>query len=93
MRCPSCGEELILNNLCKNPKCSYFGIEVTDFNQSENKSQNEVMTNPFKYNADFFTFIGDNSSYYLKYTSKFENDKGFISWNWPCFFLSWYWLL
>lgn len=93
MRCPSCGEELILNNLCKNPKCPYFGMEVTDFSQSENKSHIHIMTNSFKYNSDFFTFIGNNSSYYLKYASKFENDKGFISWNWPCFFLSWYWLL
>lgn len=141
MKCSHCGEELGLNDICINPKCSHFGTAIdssqranlnntenntqsADINTTENNSNfnnnysgsandnytnndnsynkaayDSTIRNSNNYNDDisieeFSTFIGyHNTNHYLKYINKRKNNKKFASWNWPCFFLTYYWLL
>lgn len=103
MKCPYCGEELGINNTCMNMTCSHVN---STFNFSEDSTLNEPVINisesvnkSFSYSDDISeeeltTFIGgNNTNYYLKYIDKHKTNKRFLSWNWPCFFLSNYWLL
>lgn len=39
------------------------------------------------------TFIGNNANFYLKQLNKAKDNHKFLSWNWPCFFFGYYWLL
>lgn len=67
----------------------------TDVSISASKSFN-LSNNYSNYISkdDFAAFIGgNNTNYYLKYTDKLKRNKKFLSWNWPCFFLTNYWLL
>ena len=40
------------------------------------------------------TFVGPkNAHYYEQVFAKFERGGGSLSWNWPSFFVTWFWLL
>ncbi len=38
-------------------------------------------------------FIGNNNNFYINQLNKYNDKHKFLSWNWPCFFLGYYWLL
>lgn len=81
MKCPHCGEELGLNNICINPLCSYFGNTFSDDNITEEIQQNlnidEADTsynNTSNYNDDKHSYDTNSSS-----RSNFMNNAGNIS--------------
>jgi hypothetical protein len=86
-----------INNSSHNTKINYSEMNSNSPNERTSKSVNTYFMPSNGGNniskEEFDAFIGSNSSYYLKYTTKLENNNRFLSWNWPCFFLSWYWLL
>lgn len=83
------------NNYSNSSNNSYNLNNFNNRSSYENKSfnfHNNHSSNISK--EELVAFIGgNNTQYYLKYTHKHENNKRFISWNWPCFFLGNYWLL
>lgn len=50
MKCPHCGEELGLNNICINPMCSYFSTKI-DSTESSNSTSN--LNTTVSHNDDF----------------------------------------
>ncbi|MGL4772628.1 MAG: DUF2628 domain-containing protein [Clostridium sp.] len=43
---------------------------------------------------DFMLFVGEkNTEYYMEKYTRYQQNAGFASWNWPAFFLNFYWLL
>lgn len=88
MKCPHCQEELGINNICINVTCSYFGTEINSSDKSFNIYNDNISRD------EFAAFIGNyNTDYYLEHIDKMKNNNRFLSWNWPCFFFSSYWLL
>jgi len=39
------------------------------------------------------TFIGEDRIYYLERFRRFQNNGAYVSWNWPAFLVTTYWLL
>ncbi|WP_405234185.1 pilin [Lentisalinibacter salinarum] len=87
MHCANCGkiipEEAHFCNHCGAQVSSPAGA-VTD-SSSTSPSDRETLLR---------TAIGPkNTDYYLERFRKFETGKSSVSWNWPAFFISFYWLL
>lgn len=86
------------NNLDHNNK-SNFGLNSNNKSNFDFNYNNFTNANTNSYNneistEEFTAFIGEkNTNYYLKLLNKKKIKKYFLSWNWPCFFLSNYWLL
>ncbi|WP_026885150.1 DUF2628 domain-containing protein [Clostridium beijerinckii] len=60
----------------------FKNIYSIPYNKSNNISQDELAI-----------FIGNNSGFYIKHLNKYNDKHKFLSWNWPCFFFGYYWLL
>lgn len=83
MYCDKCGAKSISGSYF----CSNCGGEITS---GLNKSNSELN------NTEFYeVFLGQNNQdYYLKHFSNFDkNGKVGVTWHWPAFFITFYWLL
>ncbi len=90
MECPICGAQTAEQNQhCPNcmPK---FSQDETTLDATPN--QDDYLENPSLW---LRTFIGDkNQAFYFSHFSRFRSLKRTaISWNWPAFFITFYWLL
>lgn len=74
-----------------------FDVNNNTSNDNHINRSNNMYNNSYSNNIsieEFAAFIGEkNTNYYLKYFDKRKNTNYFSSWNWPCFFLTYYWLL
>lgn len=66
MKCPKCGEDLGLNNICINPMCINFGNEITS-NQTQNSENSSKSTDSSL----------NNSSFNNNYANRNTNSKNF----------------
>lgn len=71
------------NNYDNNQNANRFkNIYSIPYNKSNNISRDELAI-----------FIGNNSNFYINHLNKYNDKHKFLSWNWPCFFFGYYWLL
>lgn len=82
MKCPHCGEELGLNNICINPLCSYFGNTFSDDDIAEEIQKNlnidEVNTsyeNTLHHNDVKPSFNPSSSSNFMKNTNDISDQE------------------
>jgi multisubunit Na+/H+ antiporter MnhG subunit len=102
MFCTKCGKELNSNNVCSNESCPSYIInnnstkQEVGFNQNFNNSRFNMYNNFRDQNGisatELMEFVGDkNVDYFVNQWSKSQENKNFLSWNWPAFFGNFFW--
>lgn len=90
MFCSHCGVQIATNH----KSCPNCGVELTKIADDGDSAKNSSDQLPCDKEL-MATFIGPkNQSYYIGHFSGFEKNKRTgISWHWPAFFVTFYWLL
>lgn len=79
MKCPHCGEDLGINNICINPTCSYFGSEVNSSLSNDNINTNDSYTNTTNQNYNILNENLNDSNTNIDSSSKSNSQPNYDS--------------
>ena len=90
MFCPQCGK----SNDIYGKFCSGCGSALPKNDQDLPAAQTELIASNNSVELYKASIGSKNQSYYMRFFQRFESDgKIAVSWNWPAFFITFYWLL